>query len=95
MASQNCQEITSGRFCGDEAEARARRINTWKEKDRRGFTAFRQEAKDDELSMYGIIWDEIGEGYNERDKMLLELEQECTTRKLRKLASTYLSCKDP
>ncbi|KAG2309292.1 hypothetical protein Bca4012_081769 [Brassica carinata] len=47
------------------------------------------------LSMYGIIWDEIGEGYNERDKMLLELEQECTTRKLRKLASTYLSCKDP
>ncbi|KAG2285316.1 hypothetical protein Bca52824_044920 [Brassica carinata] len=24
-----------------------------------------------------IIWDEIGEGYNERDTMLLELEQEC------------------
>ncbi|CAN7137903.1 unnamed protein product [Brassica rapa subsp. narinosa] len=24
-----------------------------------------------------IIWDEIGEGYSERDKMLLELEQEC------------------
>ncbi|CAH8376541.1 unnamed protein product [Eruca vesicaria subsp. sativa] len=24
-----------------------------------------------------ILWDEIGEGYNERDKMLLELEQEC------------------
>ncbi|OAP09253.1 MAP65-5 [Arabidopsis thaliana] len=24
-----------------------------------------------------IIWDEIGESYNERDKMLLELEQEC------------------
>ncbi|XP_010505525.1 PREDICTED: 65-kDa microtubule-associated protein 5-like [Camelina sativa] len=24
-----------------------------------------------------IIWDEIGESYNDRDKMLLELEQEC------------------
>ncbi|CAN8317167.1 unnamed protein product [Cochlearia groenlandica] len=24
-----------------------------------------------------IIWDEIGENYNDRDKMLLELEQEC------------------
>ncbi|WZZ55552.1 hypothetical protein YC2023_055659 [Brassica napus] len=24
-----------------------------------------------------IIWDEIGEGYSERDEMLLELEQEC------------------
>ncbi|KAJ0259564.1 65-kDa microtubule-associated protein 5 [Hirschfeldia incana] len=24
-----------------------------------------------------IIWDEIGEGYSDRDKMLLELEQEC------------------
>ncbi|XP_024003963.1 65-kDa microtubule-associated protein 5 [Eutrema salsugineum] len=35
-----------------------------------------------------IIWDEIGESYNERDKMLLELEQECLDIYNKKVAKT-------